>query len=230
MVGSNSSFELQVVFDNSIKEDSEFKGGFGFSVFIYNLLSNKYLLFDAGADGDTLMENFKIAGLDVADLDKVIISHNHPEQIIGLDKIYEMNPSIEIYVPKENYIPYNRKFEKAEVIGVEEPIEIDKRIYSTGQMGTYIKEQSVILHTAYDEVILLTGCAHPGLDDIIDYAHKYSINLKAIVGGFHGFRKFWALEHIDCIYPCHCTQYKEDFLNRFPEHSKALFVGDVLQF
>ncbi|MFO7794737.1 MAG: hypothetical protein ACQERB_14590 [Promethearchaeati archaeon] len=41
---------------------------------------------------------------------------------------------------------------------------------------------------------------------------------------------FWALEHIDNIYPCHFTQYREEFFSRFPNHSKEIFVGDILQF
>lgn len=229
-MGSNISFELQIIFDNYIKENSQYKAGNGFSVFIHNLLSDKYLLFDSGADANTLLENFEIAGLKITDLNKIIISHNHPEAINGLEKIYEIHPNIEIFVPMENYITYNRKFENTEVVGVQEPMKLDDGIYSTGQMGNYIKEQSLILLTPKNEAILLTGCAHPGLDEIINYTQQHSNFIKALIGGFHGFKKFWALEHIENIYPCHCTQYREDLLNRFPDHSREIFVGDTLQF
>jgi 7,8-dihydropterin-6-yl-methyl-4-(beta-D-ribofuranosyl)aminobenzene 5'-phosphate synthase len=74
--------------------------GFGFSALIFNQLTNKYLLFDTGGDGNILRHNIDQFQLSISDIEYVVISHNHGDHTGGLNLIYEINPKIKIYTPK----------------------------------------------------------------------------------------------------------------------------------
>jgi len=223
-----ASFEIKIAFDNSKIED-RFISDFGFSVLVYNNFTDNYLLFDTGSNGEALIHNIKQFDIEISDISKVIISHNHFEHIGGLDGVYDKNPSIEIYVPIENLISYKRKYPKSEVIGVSDIKEIEQNIYSTGQLGNYLKEQAMFLKIEENNLIAVVGCSHPGLDEIFAKGKQIG-KIKAVIGGFHGFRKFGILEDIDFIGACHCTQHIDLIKQRFPDQFKSIYVGDSLVF
>ena len=56
-----------------------------------------------------------------------------------------------------------------DMVGVIDACKIANGIYSTGEMGTIIKEQPLIIRTG-DGLITLTGCAHPGIVEIVSKA------------------------------------------------------------
>ena len=60
-----------------------------------------------------------------------------------------------------------------------------KNVYLTGEMGFSIKEQSLILNTP-EGLIVITGCAHPGIVEIVKKA-KAMLNrdIYLAIGGFH---------------------------------------------
>ena len=51
----------------------------------------------------------------------------------------------------------------------------------------FSKEQALFLKTKENELIVIVGCSHPGLEKFILKAQELS-SIKAIIGGFHGFR------------------------------------------
>ena len=52
----------------------------------------KRILFDTGNNGDILAQNAKAKGVDLSQLDFVIISHRHGDHIGGLATLRKMNP------------------------------------------------------------------------------------------------------------------------------------------
>ena len=85
------------------------------------------------------------------------------------------------------------------------------------------KEQSLVLETKGGEgVVALTGCAHPGLETILDAA-KVSGELYGVIGGFHGFNKLKRLEELKKIVLGHCTVRKEEIMRTYPK--KAVWCG-----
>ena len=199
-----ASFDINIVFDNTIGDDN-FISGFGFSALIYNQFTGNYLLFDTGENPDTLIHNIRQFDVDIEDIRKVIISHDHIENSGGLIGIYNRNPNIDIYVPSESFIRYNRKFKEAQVHGISDAMEIEPNIYTTGQIGNYIKEQALLLRTDNEGLILIVGCAHPGLEEFLFTIQNYKKYVKAIIGGFHSFRKYPYLEGVEFIGPCYCS-------------------------
>src|SRR5581483_1570012 len=63
----------------------------------------KRILFDTGNNGDILAQNAKAKGVDLMQLDFVILSHRHGDHMGGLAMLLKMNPNVKIYAPKEGF-------------------------------------------------------------------------------------------------------------------------------
>lgn len=207
-----------------------FLTGFGFSVLIHNYFTDNFSLFDTGGNGNILIHNIKKFDIDISAIKNVIISHNHHDHAGGLEVLLQINPDIKIYVPISNLKLYSRTFSNNEFHGVSEMIEIEKNFIISGQIkGNFTPEQSVFLKTKNNEIIILVGCAHPGLEKFIMKAQKIS-GIRAVIGGFHGFKKISYLEDIEFIGACHCSQYTNFIKENFPKQFRRICVGDNFSF
>ena len=66
-----------------------------------------------------------------------------------------------------------------------EPLQICAGVFSTGELGSSIKEQSLIVETDAG-LIVITGCAHPGIAEITATAKNLrNDKIRLILGGFH---------------------------------------------
>lgn len=222
------SFTITNVFDNICAKNG-YLTGFGFSILIFNNFSQNYLLFDTGGDGNILVHNIKKINTDIRKINKIIISHNHFDHAGGLGEILRRNPKCETFVPKDNKSYFKRSFPESKIHGISELIEIEKNVYSSGQLGTQSKEQALFLKTKDNQFVVIVGCTHPGLENFILKAQKTN-DIKAVIGGFHGFNKYSYLEGIEFLYPCHCTQNIGSIQKRYPNQFKKICVGDSFKF
>ena len=102
-----------------------------------------------------------------------------------------------------------------------------KLAYSTGALGTFIKEQSLIIKTEKGLVVLV-GCSHPGVDKILERVREMKLGkIYAIIGGFHGFNKLDKLKDIEIVGACHCTQ-KLNEIKKLPNF-KEINAGDEIE-
>ena len=87
----------------------------------------------------------------------------------------KVNSNVIIYLPESfpQYIKDKVNDAGAEFIAVHKQIEICKNVYSTGELGNYIKEQSLIINTSKG-LVLITGCAHYGIVKVIRKAKEIS--------------------------------------------------------
>ncbi len=106
---------------------------------------------------------------------------------------------------------------------VKDAMQIREDVFSTGELEGV--EQSLALKTEKG-IFVVTGCAHPAMRNILGAAAKFG-KLYGIAGGFHGFHDFKLFDGLSIICPCHCTQYKREILNLFPD--KALQCGAGLE-
>ncbi len=90
--------------------------------------------------------------------------------------------------------------------------------------------------------ILLTGCSHAGIVNIVRYAHELAGPVRAVMGGFHllgageerirgtvrAFREMGVRE----VYTGHCTGLKAEcaFMKEYGSDFKQLAVGRVYRF
>ena len=219
------SFGIGIVYDDKCPKPG-FLTGFGFSTLVYNNFTENYSLFDTGGKGDILVHNINEFNVEISKIKNVIISHNHHDHAGGLARILQKNPSINVYVPMDEFKAFSRVFSNNSIHGVSEMIEIEKNLYISGQFkSTFNSEQAVFLKTKDNEFIILVGCAHPGLEKFIIKAQKIS-DIKAIIGGFHSFKELSYLENIDFIGACHCSKYYNFIRETFPNQFKRICVGD----
>ena len=61
----------------------------------------KRILFDTGNDAAIFEHNVKELGIDLSQLDAVVISHRHGDHTSGLSYLLKVNPGIRIYTPVE---------------------------------------------------------------------------------------------------------------------------------
>src|SRR5215203_1461610 len=63
----------------------------------------KRILFDTGNNPRIFAQNVKAAGVDLRQLDFVVISHRHLDHTAGLTYLLSVNPTVKIYAPKEAF-------------------------------------------------------------------------------------------------------------------------------
>ncbi len=216
--------KLQVLYDKNGKNN--FKSGWGFSCFIE--VDRKKILFDTGWNGFILLNNMKVAGIDPEEIDMVIISHPHWDHIGGLNHILNCTQNPDVYIPKS--ASENLKAEinnHTNIIEISKPQKIHENIYTTGELGKKIKEQSLVLLSKKGNIIL-TGCAHPGLESVIRKSREFG-NIHAVIGGFHD-SSVDVLEGISLVVPCHCSEKIDEIKNKMSESFRECELGFVFRF
>jgi 7,8-dihydropterin-6-yl-methyl-4-(beta-D-ribofuranosyl)aminobenzene 5'-phosphate synthase len=228
---TSSNTTITIVYDN-YEYDKRLSIGFGFSCLVK--IEDKNILFDTGGDSPILLNNLEKSGVDLKEIDIIVLSHIHGDHTGGLTGVLEVNPDVTVYIPKS--FPNNFKEEiksyGASSVDVSNSIKIWDGVYSTGELGTWIREQSLIIKTDKG-LVVITGCAHPGVVNIVKKAKEITKDdVYLVTGGFHlgeasdseinsiieSFRNLGVKKTA----PCHCTgdrairvfeeEYKENFI------------------
>ncbi len=216
--------EIKILYDNEAK--SGFQKGWGFSCLIE--LNNVKILFDTG-DGPGFLLNLQKFNVNPDEIQYVILSHPHHDHIGGLGHLFQINSDLRVIVP--SFFPINLKMQimsscqMHETFGYEQVLE---NVYVDTAMN-HLYEQFCLVKLDQG-LLIVTGCAHPGLDLILKRAAGYGFPIFGVIGGFHGFRKFEVLKDLKFVAPCHCTKYKEDILKRFPNTAQLCASGTAFQF
>ena len=107
-------------------------------------------------------------------------------------------------------IPRKNDFESRQTFGKKEG-EID---------NDYVIEDTAIVYQSSDGLIIITGCSHSGICNIVEYAKSITKENRIvdIIGGFHlldpsemqmnGTLNYLKKQDIKRIHPCHCTDLK----------------------
>jgi 7,8-dihydropterin-6-yl-methyl-4-(beta-D-ribofuranosyl)aminobenzene 5'-phosphate synthase len=222
---------MTVLYDNnSYKEKLE--PDWGFSCLVAGL--EKFILFDTGTNGQILLSNMEKLKIKPEDIEVVLLSHAHKDHTGGLEDFLARNHKIEVWLPHffaSDFKDGVRKKE-AKVIEVNTSQKICEGAYSSGVIDGWIKEQSLVLDTEKG-LILMTGCAHPRITNIIARVKElFKKDIYLALGGFHlvGFERAEIKEIIgkfrdfgvQKVGPCHCSgdearmlfhqEYKDDFI------------------
>jgi len=215
--------ELKILYDNEALNG--FRGGFGFSCWV----EDKNTLFDTGGDLATLMFNIRKFMINPKDIERIVLSHEHGDHIGGI-QIVDYCGEVDVFVLRS----FSKRFKgwladhsNVRLHEVDKAEEICRDVYITGVLGWSIKEQSLIVKTC-NGLTVVTGCAHPGLENILNFASKLG-DIYGVVGGFHDFSKLEALKGIRLIVPCHCTMRKKEVCTLYPEECRKCSVGCTIQ-
>jgi len=201
---------IAVVYDNkSLSPD--LSPAWGFSCLI-----GEDLLFDTGGDSHVLLSNMGKMGIDVERIRSVVLSHAHGDHTGGLGGLLAVNRNLTVYLPRSFASGFKAEVEaRARVVQVHEPMEITEGIYTTGEMGRSVLEQSLVLVTRRG-LVVITGCAHPGIVSIVEKAREIaSGEVYLAMGGFHlggvseaamgGIVEDFERLGVQKVGPCHCS-------------------------
>ncbi|MFC1558840.1 MBL fold metallo-hydrolase [candidate division KSB1 bacterium] len=232
---------VTILYDNYLFTEG-LKTDWGFACLING--TEKTILFDTGRYGETFLYNIDALTVNPQDAELTVLSHFHDDHVDGLIPFLGRNSDLSIYMPVSFPDSFkNEVAEKgAEVISVTDPVNICKNVYLTGEMGAEIKEQAIILDTEKG-VVLITGCAHPGIVDIIKRTKEVvKKDIYLVCGGFHLSRhsedevkkiisEFKELGVMNAG-PTHCTGKRaiELFKEAYGENFVQLGAGRVLMF
>jgi 7,8-dihydropterin-6-yl-methyl-4-(beta-D-ribofuranosyl)aminobenzene 5'-phosphate synthase len=81
--------------------DSTLRKDWGFSALVE--AGGKRILFDTGDNAEIFAANVKAKGIDLTNLDFVVLSHRHSDHMAGLSYVLSVNPTVKIYAPKEGF-------------------------------------------------------------------------------------------------------------------------------
>jgi 7,8-dihydropterin-6-yl-methyl-4-(beta-D-ribofuranosyl)aminobenzene 5'-phosphate synthase len=178
------SLSLVIAYDNyAYLEGLRCEWGFSCAV----TCPRKNILFDTGGEGSVLLDNMRELSIRPEEIDIVVLSHIHGDHTGGLGEFLRANPEVTVYVLGSFGDTLKKKAEThaQRVIEVDEAMGICEGVYTTGEMGYGIKEQALILRTDRG-LIVITGCAHPGIVEMVDKARSVAGGgVLLVLGGFH---------------------------------------------
>ncbi len=206
--------EIMILYDNKTQRE-ELIADWGFSLYIGSPLN---ILFDFGRDPKILRHNIERLSIDLSEVKTLFISHYHNDHIGGLTGIIDRLPRGEnrvVYGPpsppgnlKKEVSSHNWLF--SETIGFSQ---IGEDVYTTGPLYPG-NEQSLILRKD-GRLVVITGCAHPGVEKILSTVQEYlKEEIYLLIGGFHthnwdvgrlrGLIGFLS-DRVKYVLPCHCS-------------------------
>ena len=178
------SGNLTIVYDNNPYEPG-LGTAWGFSCLIS--LNGTTILFDTGGDRGLLTQNMAKLGVDINSIQFIVLSHIHGDHTGGLDAVLEINNNVTVYLPATFPSSFKDNVEShgSGIVEVQDAMKICDCIATTGVLGTSIKEQSLIVRTS-EGLVIITGCAHPGIVSIVREAKELTGDeIHFVLGGFH---------------------------------------------
>ena len=213
--------EIIILYDNNAY-DKKLRPAWGFSCLVK--LPHKSILFDTGGDRSILLANLEKLEIDPQEIEVVFLSHIHGDHVGGLAGFLRKNSNVVVHLPESFPQRFKDRIKAlgATVEEVDGSKELFDNVYTTGELGTGIIEQSLIIKTDKG-LLIITGCAHPGVVTIIKRAMELTGDkVCLILGGFHlaGASTSKIESIIDDFFrlgvkkvsPCHCTGEKASAL------------------
>lgn len=214
-----TSLNLQVLFDNPDSGNRE--AGWGLS-----FLLNGTVLLDTAENGDFLMEGMRHFGVDLGDIEHVVISHDHWDHTGGLSTFLKQHPSptgLTLWLPASGSSDLLTMGESlgSEVRLCREPEQVVPGFSVTGEMmGTWcgrpLAEQALVVE-GENSFAMFTACAHPGVELMLESAIRMTGGKRPwlMAGGFHQkdrdpgvvaeMCRWMDARGVQWVAPTHCT-------------------------
>ncbi len=228
--GPSEPHVITILYDNH-RHDPRLETVWGFAALMES--GGRTVLFDTGGDGAILLRNMQRMAVDPSGIDVVVLSHAHGDHIGGMDALFSAGARPTVYMPPafpERIKAQTR--ERTEVIEISPWMTIAEGLFTTGEIAGTPPEQALVVRRE-EGLVILTGCAHPGVTNIIRQAtDEFGQHVHLVLGGFH--LGDWSVGELNTLLaefrelgvervaPCHCTgdqaiaafrqEYSEDFI------------------
>ena len=233
--------KLTILYDNYVYTPGT-QANWGFSCLV--MADDQEILFDAGTLARILMKNIDLTNTDISTIDQILISHNHGDHTGGLWTLLEKKSDIPVHLPYPPDSKLKTRITNLNSIAKSqaEPFALTDHLWSSGTMGDDVHEQCIVIHHRKG-LIVLTGCSHPGISEMLKQIKKeFGQEIYAVMGGFHLtqhsreqieqiIRDFRELGVKKCG-ASHCTGEKQiqQFREAFGDDFLELGTGRVLEF
>lgn len=234
--------KVQVLFNNEAIS-GDLSAGWGFSCLV-----NKHILFDTGENEKYLFKNMENMGIDIRDIEAVVISHNHWDHTGGLWELLNARRGLKVYACPNFSREFNNKVKelKGRLIKADKFTKVAKGIYTTGEIqgeykGRGMPEQALVVKTK-NGITAITGCAHPGIINMVEKIKNESPSeqFHLVFGGFHLMNKdkrtiatiidtFKELG-IKKVGPTHCSgkEAEKIFEEKYKDNFISVKAGQIL--
>lgn len=214
----NDKVKIRILYDNESDIDGT-DSDWGFSCLVEAY--GRKILFDTGGSGSILLKNAEALGVDLKTIKDIFISHVHFDHIGGLSALLDLNQSINLFAPST----LRGVFHADKVIYNDKPTQFYKHFYTSGLMNNI--EQSMAIETDKG-LIVIVGCSHPGVEQILQVFSKYG-KPYILIGGLHGFKAFEAIHTLSYVCPTHCSQYIAEIKKIYPKKFIEGGVGKIIE-
>lgn len=206
--------KIVILNDTRNSNKDKFDNDDGFSVYIE--IENNKILFDAGPS-QNFMKNAEKLGIDLNQVDTIVLSHGHYDHGDGLkyfnNKVEfiahpnctlkrwwkedcshysgiqlskkELENKYDVHFTKEPYRINQNTYFLGEITR-KYPIAITKWMLENGQNDEVLDDSGIVINTE-EGIIVIAGCSHSGICNIVEQAKKVTNDSKvlAVIGGFH---------------------------------------------
>jgi 7,8-dihydropterin-6-yl-methyl-4-(beta-D-ribofuranosyl)aminobenzene 5'-phosphate synthase len=213
-IRSQQEMKITTVYDNN-PYDHRLRSDWGFSCVVN--LPERAILFDTGGNGVILLDNMKRLGIDPKDISMALLSHIHADHVGGLSAFLQKNSEVTVYIPRSfpERLKEEIRYRETALEEVRQAKEIFPGVFTTGELDGGIKEQSLVLRSSRG-LVVITGCAHPGIVNIVRKAKEIGKDrVHLVLGGFHlggvttstieGIIEIFSKLGIEKVAPCHCS-------------------------
>ncbi|MBN1314822.1 MAG: MBL fold metallo-hydrolase [Anaerolineales bacterium] len=276
--------KLTVLLDNNTLIDRYLLGEPGVSYLIED--GGTKVLLDVGYS-DAFITNARKMGVNLLDVDVVVLSHSHNDHTWGLFPLIQLyNEAVLEKLPhkKPTLVAHpalfaSRKFNGQEIGSIltkstlasffnlqlsQAPIALTERLHFLGEIerstpfecikavGTviedgiakddYVLEDTALAYQADDGLVIITGCSHSGICNIIEQAKKLFGDrpIRDIFGGLHLIKPpaeqlAGTLSYLEALEPaavhaCHCTDLRSKIALAGVVNLLEVGVGLVMEY
>jgi len=237
----DKTIQLTIVCDN-YEHTPGLETSWGFACVIDT--PQKSILFDTSGDGAILLSNMEKLHISPQDIDMVVLSHDHWDHTGGLSEFLQRNSQVPVYVVSA-FSPATKRLIKTsggQLVEVSQPQQIAPGVFSTGQVPGAPPEQALVMQTDQG-LVVVTGCAHPGVVNMVRAAMKACEGkVHLVMGGFHMAQSSARQIHrvidqlrelgVQQAAPCHCSgdQTRQLFAEELGEDFVKVGAGARLKF
>lgn len=206
--------KIVILNDTRNSNKDKFENDDGFSAYIE--IENNKILFDAGPS-EKFMKNAEKLGIDLNQVNTIVLSHGHYDHGDGLkyfnNKVEfiahpnctlkrwwkddhshysgiqltkeELENKYNVHFTKEPYKINQNTYYLGEITR-KYPVQLKKWVLENGENDDVLDDSGMVINTE-NGIIVIAGCSHSGICNIVEQAKKVSNNSKvlAVIGGFH---------------------------------------------
>jgi len=196
-VGTTRTLEILPLVDWNTSS-ADLRGEAGVSYLVRTDKST--ILFDVGGnlegtDPSPLVANMQKLGIQLADIDTIVISHNHMDHVGGrpnaIAKTFSMGATQVDLQGKRVFVPTSMTYPGIAPTTANKPAVLAPGVATTGTITGQIfvgpvDEQALAIRLEGKGVVLIVGCGHQGLANLVARAAQlFDEPIYGVIGGLH---------------------------------------------